>query len=243
MSRSCLEFEKRTNQSNTPKTTISTASLKKADQAGNQRVLKIWGRANSINVQKVLWCCEELKLSYQKIQAGGAFGITDTPQYLSINPNGLVPTLEDNGFYLWESNVVVRYLAQKYGSGDFCPTQINRRFDAERWMDWQVTSLWPALRIVFIALIRTPDDQRDLGALRQAEAQCARYMSVLDKALADRKFIAGDEFSMGDIPVGTAAHRWYALDIPHQELHHLSRWYSGLCSRESFRKTVMLPLS
>ena len=206
-------------------------------------MLKIWGRANSINVQKVLWCCEELKLSYQRFEAGGAFGITDTPEYLSINPNGLVPTLEDNGFYLWESNVIVRYLAQKHGSGDFFPDEINRRFDAERWMDWQATTLWPALRIVFIGLIRTPENQRDPGSLLQAEAQCARYMSVLDKSLADRKFLAGNGFSMGDIPAGTAVHRWYALDIHHPTLRHLSRWYSALCSRESFRKTVMLPLS
>ena len=206
-------------------------------------MLRIWGRANSINVQKVLWCCEELKLSYQRIEAGGAFGITDTPEYLSINPNGLVPTLEDDGFYLWESNVIVRYLAQKHGSGDLCPEQIDRRFDAERWMDWQATSLWPALRIVFIGFIRTPENQRNPSALLQAEAQCARYMSVLDKTLADRKFLAGDEFSMGDIPAGTAVHRWYALDIHHPTLNHLSRWYSALCEREAFRKTVILPLS
>jgi glutathione S-transferase len=124
-------------------------------------MLKIWGRANSINVQKVLWCCGELGLRYDRIDAGNEFGVTKTPQYRTLNPNSLVPTIEDGDFQLWESNVIVRYLAQKSGDGRLLPTDIRTRFDAERWMDWQATVFWPALRPLFIELIRTPPAKRD----------------------------------------------------------------------------------
>ena len=124
-------------------------------------MLKIWGRANSINVQKVLWCCGELGLQYDRIDAGNEFGVNKTPQYRALNPNALVPTIEDGDFQLWESNVIVRYLAQKSGHGRLCPANIKTRFDAERWMDWQATVFWPALRPLFIELIRTPPAKRD----------------------------------------------------------------------------------
>lgn len=206
-------------------------------------MLAIWGRANSINVQKVLWCCEELGLVYKRIDAGGAFGVTDTPDYLSMNPTGLVPTISDDGFCLWESNVIVRYLAQKYDHGGLCPTDLNCRFDAERWMDWQTTSLWPALRIIFIGLIRTPEAERNMQAIGQAEARCVQQMSILDRTLSSREFLAGDRFSIADIPAGATVHRWYALDIAHPDLPHLNRWYNVLRQKDAFRKTIMTPLS
>jgi glutathione S-transferase len=112
-------------------------------------MLKIWGRANSINVQKVLWCCGELGLDFERIDAGNEFGVTKTPEYCSLNPNGLVPTVEDGDFQLWESNVIVRYLAHKVGHNRLFPAETMTRFDAERWMDWQAT-VWPALRPLFI---------------------------------------------------------------------------------------------
>jgi glutathione S-transferase len=206
-------------------------------------MLTVWGRTNSINVQKVLWCCEELGLPYKRIDAGGEFGVTETTAYLSINPTGLVPTIDDNGFCLWESNVIVRYLAQKHDSGGLYPADISRRFDAERWMDWQATSLWPPLRIVFIGLIRTPQAERNAQVIAQAEARCTSHMALLDRTLVDREFLIGDSFSMADIPAGAAVHRWYALDIVHPDLPHLTRWYDTLRSKESFRQTIMLPLS
>lgn len=119
-------------------------------------MLKIWGRANSINVQKVLWCCDELSLEYERIDAGGPFGRTQNPDYLAMNPNGLIPTISDDGFTLWESNAIVRYLAAKHGVGGLCPEDLRERADADRWMDWQLGTLWVALRPVFIGLVRTP---------------------------------------------------------------------------------------
>ena len=206
-------------------------------------MLTVWGRANSINVQKVLWCCEELGLNYRRIDAGGEFGGTGSAEYLAINPNRLVPTIEDNGFYLWESNVIVRYLAQKHGLGGLCPLQSERRFDAERWMDWQATTLWPVLRPVFIGLIRTPEAKRNIAAIAEAEQRCVDAFRLIDATLANRPYLGGDALSMADIPVGASVYRWHALDIVRPTLVHLSRWYEALRAREAFRKMVMIPLS
>jgi glutathione S-transferase len=206
-------------------------------------MLKIWGRSNSINVQKVLWCCEELGLDYERIEAGHNFGVTDTPMYTAMNPNGLVPTIANGRFQLWESNVIVRYLAHTHGYDYLCPAEIEQRFDAERWMDWQATTLWPALRPIFVSLIRTPEHQRDQAAVSKAESQCASAMKILDAQLAGRPFVTGGSLTMGDIPVGAAVHRWYALDIERPHLPNLARWYDALCTRSAFSTTVMAPLS
>jgi glutathione S-transferase len=206
-------------------------------------MITIWGRKNSINVQKVLWCCGELDLEYQQIDAGGSFGLTDTADYVAMNPNKLVPTIDDNGFVLWESNVIVRYLCFKHSFELLYPSDIRSRFDAERWMDWQSSSLWPDLRTVFIGLIRTPEDARNTAAIAQAEQRCARFMEMLDGRLKDRDYVGGESFTMTDIPLGASVHRWYALDIAHPSLPNLGRWYRDLCERSAYRSNVMLPLS
>jgi glutathione S-transferase len=206
-------------------------------------MLKIWGRANSINVQKVLWCCGELGLQYDRIDAGNEFVVTKTPQYRALNPNGLVPTIEDGDFQLWESNVIVRYLAQKTQDSCLCPTDITTRFDAERWMDWQATVFWPALRPLFIELVRTAPAKRDATVISRAESLSLAAAQILDDRLSDRAFLAGDAFSMGDIPAATTVHRWYALNIHHPDLPNLYRWYQLMKERKSFRTIVMSPLS
>lgn len=206
-------------------------------------MLKIWGRANSINVQKVLWCCGELGLQYDRIDAGNEFGVTKTPEYRALNPNSLVPTIEDGDFQLWESNVIVRYLAQKHDPERLFPADIRTRFDAERWMDWQATVFWPALRPLFIELIRTSPENRDAAVIARAEGLSLAAARILDTRLSDRAFLAGERFSMGDIPAATTVHRWYALDIHHPELPNLRRWYELMKQRQPFRAIVMTPLS
>jgi glutathione S-transferase len=205
-------------------------------------MLKIWGRANSINVQKVLWCCGELGLQYDRIDAGNEFGVTKTPEYRALNPNALVPTIEDGDFQLWESNVIVRYLAQKSQDNRLCPADITTRFDAERWMDWQATVFWPALRPLFIELIRTPPANRDTSPIARGESLSLAAARILDARLSDRTFLAGESFSMGDIPAATTVHRWYALNIHHPELPNLQRWYQLMTQRQPFRDAVMTPL-
>ncbi len=212
-------------------------------EQGSIEMLKIWGGANSINVQKVLWCCGELGLEFERIDAGNEFGVTKTPEYLALNPNALVPTIEDGDVRLWESNVIVRYLAHKSGDSRFCPADIGTRFDAERWMDWQATVFWPALRPLFIELIRTPHAKRDAAVVSRGESLSLAAVRMLDARLSDRTFLAGDFFSMGDIPAAAAVHRWYVLDIDHPELPNLRRWYNLMQQRQPFRDVVMTPLS
>lgn len=206
-------------------------------------MLKIWGRPNSINVQKVLWSCGELGLEYERIDAGNEFEVNKTAEYRALNPNGLVPTIEDGEVKLWESNVIVRYLAHKAGDGRLCPADIGTRFDAERWMDWQATVFWPVLRPLFIQLTRTSREKRDSAVISEGEKLSLAAVRILDQRLSDRAFLAGDAFSMGDIPAAATVHRWYALDIDHPELLNVQRWYDLMKQRQPFREVVITPLS
>jgi len=206
-------------------------------------MLTIWGRTNSINVQKVLWCCAELGLAYTRIDAGGAHGVTNTPEYLALNPNALVPTIDDDGFVLWESNAIVRYLAAKHGHGTLYPDDLKERADADRWMDWQVTTLWTALRPLFFGYVRTPPEQRDATALAAAQRSGEQALAILDRYLQDRPFVAGERFTMGDIPAGISVYRWSALPIERPQFAHVTRWYRALAARPGFQTHIMQPLS
>jgi glutathione S-transferase len=206
-------------------------------------MLVIWGRDNSVNVQKPLWCLEELGVPYVRKDAGGTFGIVDTPEYRALNPNGLVPTMDEDGFVLWESNAIVRYLAAKFSAGDLWPVDLRVRAEADRWMEWQNTTLWPALRPVFWNLIRTPVGQRDPDEMEASRLKTAKVLGILDAHLATRAFVAGDAFTMGDIPVGCGVWRWMALPIERPPLPNLQRWFDALAQRPAFAKTVMTPLT
>jgi glutathione S-transferase len=206
-------------------------------------MLRIWGRTNSINVQKVLWCCVELDLPFERMDAGMAFGVVQTAAYRALNPNGRIPTLEDDGYVLWESNTIVRYLATKHGLGSLCPSDLGARFDAERWMDWQLTTLDRPVRNVFWALVRTAPEKRDPAALGQAQAEAEHALAILDEHLAQRQFVGGETFTMGDIPVGASVHRWLALDLQRAKHAHVQRWYERLTERPGFREHVIQPLS
>ena len=206
-------------------------------------MLVVWGRNNSVNVQKALWCCEEIGLEYSRIDAGLAFGVVNTPEYRKLNPNGVVPTIDDDGFVLWESNAVVRYLAAKHSEGRLWPRDVVTRANADRWMDWQTTTLWPALRPLFMGLVRTPAEKRDPRALEESRLKSAQVLSVLEGYLGTRKFAAGEEFTMGDIPLGCAVWRWMALPIERPPLPNVRRWFDALAQRPAYRKAVMLPLT
>ena len=206
-------------------------------------MLRLWGRRNSINVQKVLWCLGELELRYERIDAGLGFGVNDTPEFLALNPNGLVPVIDDGGFVLWESNVIVRCLAERYGSGSLCPTDMRERYDGERWMDWQVAQLWAAMRPVFLGLVRTPPERRDHAAIEKGIGDCERVFGILDRHLAGRPFVGGVRLTMADIPVGVTAHRWYLLNVARTEFPNMRRWYEDIVARPAFRDNVNAPLS
>ncbi len=206
-------------------------------------MLRIWGRDNSVNVQKALWCCEEMKVPYERVDAGGSFGVVNTQQYRNLNPNGLVPTLEDEGFVLWESNAIVRYLAAKHSAGKLWPEDLKERAEADRWMDWQATTFWPAFRPLFWNLVRTPPDQRDQGAMEESRLKTAEILAYLDAHLRNRNYIVGDALTMGDIPLGCAIWRWVSLPIDRPELANVQRWFETLGTRPAFSKIVMQPLT
>jgi glutathione S-transferase len=206
-------------------------------------MLRIWGNADSVNVQKVLWCCEEAGVPYERIDAGRHFGVVDTPAFRQLNPNGLVPTIDDGGFVVWESNTILRYLAARYSAGVLWPLDVRARADADRWLDWSNSTLWPALVPLFRAFYRTPEALRDAAAIEADRAHATQVMSILDTHLQAHAHLGGAEFTMADIAAGCAVWRWYAMPIERPPFHALRRWFDGLAQRDAYRKVVMLPLS
>jgi len=206
-------------------------------------MLKIWGRISSINVRKVVLAAQWLEIPFQRIDAGHEFGIVKTPEYLAKNPNALIPLIEDGDFQLWESNVIVRYLCARHSPGKLYPQELAARFDAERWMDWQQTTLNPAGRNAFMQLIRTPADKRDTQLATQSVAATEPLMALLDAHLSRRAFMAGDAFTMADIPIACELHRWRGLPLERSARPHLDRWYQDVLSRPASRGVLDLPLS
>lgn len=207
-------------------------------------MLKVWGRRNSVNVQKVLWCLAELGVAYEREDAGLQYGRNDEPWFLALNPNGQIPLIDDAGFTLWESNSIVRYLCAKFDNGGLYPSDPAARAAAERWMDWQLSTLGRPVGIVFWNLVRTPAPRRDMQAVARAAAAAERAFEILDGHLTNHDYVGGDRFTMGDIPVGALTHRWLALDgLQRRPRPALQQWYARLTAREPYRDHVMLPLS
>jgi glutathione S-transferase len=208
-------------------------------------VIKIWGRTTSSNVQKVMWAIGEMGLPHERIDVGGAFGKNNEPAYLAMNPNGLVPTLEEeDGFTLWESNSIVRYLAAKHRATVLEPTDLRHRAVASKWMDWQLSVFGPALTPVFWNLIRTPPDKRDHAAIEAGKKKSIVAVQMMEDALAKSAYLAGEAFSYGDIPVGVMAYRFRELVPERPPFRHFERWYAAISSRPAFKDHVSaVPLS
>lgn len=208
-------------------------------------MLKIWGRASSSNVQKVLWAADELGLRYEHINLGGKFGGNDAPEYRAMNPNGLIPTVVDSdGSIHWESNSVVRYLAAKYDSAGtgLWHSDPRLRSEGDRWMDWATSLIGEPMRILFWGFIRDPVNA-DLNAMAKAETQAATYWARLDAHLSQRSFVAGERLTAGDIPAAVQLHRWFNMPITRPTLPNLTAWHGRLAERPGFAKHVMVPLT
>jgi len=205
--------------------------------------LKIWGRMSSINVKKVVWTAQELGLDFQRNEAGGQFGLVKTPEYLLLNPNALVPVMEDGDFVLWESNVIVRYLCAKHSPGQLYPSDLREQFEAERWMDWQQTTFSPASRPGFWQLIRTAPEQRNAQTISDSNAAVEALLATLDAQLGRHAFVAGDRFTMADMVLGCEAHRWFGLPQPRQSWPNVERWYQGLRARQASAGVLDMALS
>ena len=206
-------------------------------------MLRILGRLSSVNVQKVVWCADEIGVPYERVDIGGKFGGNDTPEYLAKNPNGLVPTIEEDGFVLYESNAIVRYLAARHAAGRLWPEDLRRRADVDRWMEWQSTAYTPAMWGAFWQLIRTPAEKRDAALVEGSRAKTEKLSGILDAQLASRRFVAGDAFSAADIVVGCAAHRWLNLPLAREPRPNLERWYAEMKARPGSKQVTGLALS
>ncbi len=204
---------------------------------------QLLGRANSSNVMKVIWLLEEMALPYERRDVGGKFGGNYTPEYLAMNPNGVVPTLIEDDFVLWESNVILRYLAASHEQGHpLWPRDLRARANIDRWMDWQQTTLGPPMTPVFWGLIRTPPEKRDWDAINKAAARLGELYGILDARLARHDHIAGPNFSLCDIPIGVHAHRWISFEGIDKPAHpHLRAWYDRLLARPAFKQHVSAP--
>jgi glutathione S-transferase len=207
--------------------------------------LQIWGRANSVNVQKVLWCCHELDVAYERIDAGMQFGRNGEADYLAMNPNGRVPTLVQGDFVLWESNSIMRYIALAYGAtSPLYPSTPKVRAGMERWLDWTLTTLQPAERPLFWGLVRTPVADRDMAALQKAADANAALWEMVDRQLSHQTWMEGDDFSLADIAIGCYARRWFGVEgVTRPALPHLQRWYQAISVRPGFQTYVAPPLS
>ena len=221
---------------------MQNAEQQKQDKSGQ---LTIWGRANSVNVQKVLWCLAELDLTYHRIDAGMAFGKNDQPEYLAMNPNGRVPTLADGDYVLWESNSIMRYLNLAYGKGDpIYPATPQARAAVDRWLDWTLSTLQPVDRPVFWALVRTPAAQRDMAAIQMDVDAAGAVWRIPEERLASRRFIEGNQFTIADIAIGAFARRWFGVEgVVKPRLPNLERWFTEISKRPGFAKFVAPPLS
>jgi glutathione S-transferase len=203
-------------------------------------MLTVWGRRNSINVQKVMWAVGELGLAHEHIDAGGSFGGLDTDEFGAMNPNRRVPVVDDDGTVVWESHAIVRYLAAKYGAGSLWPEDAGARARSDLWTDWVLADLQPAFIGLFWNLYRTPEEQRNWNLIRQGIARSAILFQLLDRHLGEHAFIAGDVLTMGDIPAGAQLYRYFELEIDRPSLPNVEAWYARLQEREPYRTHVMV---
>ena len=205
-------------------------------------MLTVWGRRSAFNVQKVLWLIGELGLDHRHVDLGGKAGGLDGDDFLAMNPHGRIPVIEDDGTAVWESHAILRYLAARHAPDRLWNDDPAARSLVDRWMDWSQTSLQPDfLRGVFWGYFRTPEDRRDWTAIRKALDRCTAHFRLLDRWLAERPFIAGNEFSLADIPIGTCLYRYFELDIERPAVRHVEAWYDRLQDRPAYRAHVMLP--
>jgi glutathione S-transferase len=204
-------------------------------------MLKIWGRKTSINVQKVMFAVGELGLPFERLDYGGPYGKLDTPEYGLLNPNRLVPTIDDNGFVLWESNAIVRHLAQRYGRGTLSPADEMTFAKADSWMDWSLTTIYgDIIGTCFLQLVRTPARERDVRGVEAAARRAGEKLKILDQQLTGRHFITGDTVTIADVAVGTLMYRYFTLPIERPALPNVKAWYDRLAGRPAYATHVMI---
>jgi glutathione S-transferase len=208
-------------------------------------MIKLWGRANSSNVMKVIWLLEELALPYDRVDVGGPFGGTSTPEYRAMNPLGVIPSVEDDGLELFESNVILRYLCNAHAlNSPFYPQEPKARARVEMWMDFQQTAVNRPQSTVFQGLVRTLPEKRDNAAITAAISEAAIIWGILNRRLGSQAHVATNEFSLADMTFGVHVHRWLNLEIPGRpDVPNLTAWYQRLLERPAFRQHVAIVIT
>jgi glutathione S-transferase len=206
-------------------------------------VLKIWGRKNSSNVQKVLWTCAELDVPFERVDWGGPFGGNQDPAYLAMNPNGLVPTVKDGDLIIWESNTIMRHLCATRGGASLHPADPAQRTAVERWMDWQLQSLAAPMSTMLLGYYRTAPEKRDPAALETARKRAIELWAMVERQLEGEPYMAGAGFTLADITLGIFGHRWHVYPIERPGLPRLKAWYERIAERPGFARHVAGPVS
>ena len=206
-------------------------------------MLKIWGRTSSSNVQKVLWCCAELDIAYERVDLGGSFGGNRDPDYLRLNPNGLVPTVKDGDLIMWESNTICRYLAATRNGERLYPRDPAARTHVERWMDWQLSVIGPPMGQLLYGLVRATPEQRDPAMIEAARRRAMAAWEIVDEAVSGQPYLAGDHLSLAEIVLGTQIYRWYTFPIERPALPNLRAWYERFCDRPAFKQHIVMPIT
>ncbi|EKT61871.1 glutathione S-transferase family protein [Providencia burhodogranariea] len=206
-------------------------------------MLTVWGRTNSSNVKKVLWCLEELNVAYAQKDVGGPFGGLDTPEYKKMNPNSTIPTLQDDHFTLWESNTILRYLTEKFDHSHLLLSQdIQERAAADKWIDWGGSSLFDNIKQMMNKIVRVPVNERDPEVVRTIYQNIEKLLKIADDALAAQAYFSGQKFGIADIAIAPLFYPWREIATERPAFHNLERWYEQLKTRPAFQKIVMIPL-
>jgi len=203
-------------------------------------MLKIWGRANSLNVQKVMWTVGELGIAHERLDVGGRFGGLDRPAYLGMNPHARIPTIDDGGVIVWESNAIVRYLAARYGEDVLWDRDPADRAHADQWMDWMQATLAPDFYELFWSSVRIPAERQKPQAIADAARRLRAHYAVVDRQLAAKPYLLGERLSMADIVIGATLYRYYEMPIERPGLAGIHGWYQRLIARPAYRTHVMV---
>ncbi|MGI9483785.1 MAG: glutathione S-transferase family protein [Hyphomicrobiales bacterium] len=202
-------------------------------------MITIWGRASSTNVQKVLWTLDELGLPYERVDCGREYGGLDTVEFRAMNPNGRIPVMKDGDVILWESNTICRYLCRTRNGTGLYPDEPQRSAEVEKWMDWQIATLWPSMRPMFFAA----REHHDISVAHDEKfaattASARRNVRILNETLAERPYLAGAEFTLADMPSIISINRWLFIGFNLDEAAHVEDWYKRAIKRPASAENV-----
>lgn len=203
-------------------------------------MITVYGRANSSNVRKVLWLLDELGVTFDRLDYGRGYQSTRTPEFLALNPNGLVPTIVDGDTVIWESHAILRYLAARYGPDSWYPAELGRRAIVEQWLDWQIAHVQGPMRDLFFGLHLDAAPENAPERIAKAAETTNQLFGILDQQLQKTgAYVAGAEPTIADCALGMMVHRWYALDVPRADLNAIKRYHDLLSTRPAFQKAIL----